>query len=174
MYSTSLNQTCKRLHALALSKALWIVLISDLRSQQVVDLARKERLEALSSAQLIDLAKRAVEGPISWSSSFDACPVILHRQTLQLNVAAEEPSLLLGGRYLLCQTPVTVMCWELEEKKLVWTYNDKKNDRMTVDCYAACHLEEESAVVIVVSLHLRGAGWPIKYVFDFDLRWQSR
>jgi hypothetical protein len=50
---------------------------------------------------------------------------------------------------------VTVTCWNLEERRIVWRYQGNWKCKFRVSCFAADVTDNGRSVVIVIGLHLQ-------------------
>ncbi|KAJ7923344.1 hypothetical protein B0H13DRAFT_2403262 [Mycena leptocephala] len=109
-------------HRLAQSKQLWLMLIEDLAIRSLADLPRSRSLADHSVQELIDLVKRTVVGPASWSGL--ASPTLAEQIQLSSTLDAERVEFLPGGRYLFAQWQYTrrVELWNVEADTPVWAY----------------------------------------------------
>ena len=94
-----------------------------------MDLPPGQNFFEFSTAALIDLAKRTVHGPHSWSKSNRNKPIAAHRAVLHPNVdqpqefRRDQVKLLPGGRFVLLFTSGLLRCWSVAEDKAIWEYN---------------------------------------------------
>jgi hypothetical protein len=116
----------------------------------------------LPTAQLINLAKRAVQGPISWSPSYNSPPTILQRQILAVPHQPElrgmydvEHILLSGGQYILCRSSHALTCWNVKEKRQIWAYEDEsRRPFVLVWRFAGEVVDEGTTAVIFLVVHV--------------------
>lgn len=143
-------------HALAMSKEVWLSLLSDLYRRGFIDVWRGQGLNALSPCELVDLAKHTTCGPTSWSTRY---PVSVNRRIVSPEVHTAHGSsrirklqLLPGGRFLLSQTNYSIIeCWETVENRHIWRYNAPcAGVTAKVWGYAAELIDDGQAVMIVV------------------------
>ena len=62
-----MDQTCRHLHTLAFDKLAWLALMGDLDARLFLDRLPEQRLRGLTTTKLINLTKRMVHGPQTWS-----------------------------------------------------------------------------------------------------------
>ncbi|KAJ7199356.1 hypothetical protein GGX14DRAFT_467872 [Mycena pura] len=120
----TIAQTCRYMHALAFSKSVWLVLVKDLqrRSMMEADISVSD----LSMQELIDLVKRILSGPETWSFGL-ACQVsrrvVLHPEFLDgALTGASEAKLLSDGRHVLFKNRDKLECWDVVRDTLVWRH----------------------------------------------------
>ncbi|KAJ7894581.1 hypothetical protein B0H13DRAFT_2036080 [Mycena leptocephala] len=114
----------KSLHAVALTKQLWLNLVRELGLHGVLDLPSTEELENYSTGDLIGTVKRVVVGPYAWSTS--AGRATLYRQlTLDPDVQSRKIldfQLLPGGRYMVLRMPLDMYIYEVATSRRVWQH----------------------------------------------------
>lgn len=155
-------QTCKHLQALAFSKQVWLTLLEDLYTRHMVDLALNEHLDEYTAPELVDLAKRTIHGPISWSYWYPSPPVVARREILHLGLQRSaypppwphEIKLLPGGRYVLCQRDATLTCWNVHEKRYVWEYKGRWDNPTWVLSFAGELVDGDRAMMIVLAVRV--------------------
>ncbi|KAJ7662535.1 hypothetical protein DFH06DRAFT_1396574 [Mycena polygramma] len=106
----STSQTCRYLHDLAFEKGVWLALVNNLRRRAMLDQNRTPTIENMSMEELIQVVKRIVAGPESWSPQNPASAAKVHtRITLHPDVRTGDgilhwenmAKLLPSGRHLL-------------------------------------------------------------------------
>lgn len=121
---TLLLQTCRLMHALAFSRSAWLVLVKDLQRRFIME--ADINVSDLSMQELIDLVKRIISGPETWSFGL-ACQVsrrvVLHPGFLDgALTGASEAKLLPDGRYVLFKNRDRLECWDVVRDTLVWRH----------------------------------------------------
>nr|GAT45919.1 predicted protein [Mycena chlorophos] len=136
------SQTCKRLHSIAFERSVWISLIQDLQSRQLMDLTQTPSLTTLRTSQLIGLVRRLVHGPLSWRDRTDEMDIISSQSfpspALQNQIIIPLPAeqsrpgfhiynrnevqLLPDGTHLLCSNSGILECWNVAIKKRIWRH----------------------------------------------------
>ena len=172
------HQSCKRFHDLAFTKQVWVTLVRHLKSRFFIDLPPSQNLSELSTEDLIALAKRAVQGPQSWSSSNTSSPIMLRREVIDISsripqqigsVVGHHPppiaKLLPGGRYTLSAWGSSLTCWDVYTKRAVWDYNSHWDGTPSVLNFAAEMIDDGHAITILVCLRISQVlGGLTKYV----------
>ncbi|RDB16905.1 hypothetical protein Hypma_002540 [Hypsizygus marmoreus] len=156
-----LSQSSHHFHDLAFSKQVWLTLLSDLHRRNFIDLLPEQHLNQLTSNELVDLAKRTVSGPRSWSCP--AGPTITHQVVFTSSITnLEDPSnyysncgirLLSGGQFVLFQHQATLECLSINGGKHVWQYRGSWED-YEVRSFAAEVVDEGQAVIIMVGVRI--------------------
>jgi hypothetical protein len=112
---------------------------------------------SLSTTELIALAKRAVQGPYSWTSCDGDPPTISRQIVLHPTEPGKnwirELRLLPGGRYILINYRLFMECWDVEEKSLVWKHQVQRGGQITG--FAADMAEDGQAIFILIYLAKR-------------------
>lgn len=111
-----------------------------------------DELSTLSTNSLVELVKRAVKGPKSWSPSYHGSPTVLAYQgiyapIIQPHITGGNAKLLPGERYVL-ENGTHLRCWNVPERRLVWQHH-AQDDEFIHD-FGADIIEEGRAVVIVI------------------------
>ncbi|KAJ7717131.1 hypothetical protein B0H16DRAFT_1898046 [Mycena metata] len=127
----SAGQTCRYLHNLALHKSVWLALVEDLRRRFLLPEILIPNLDEASTTDLIDLVKRMLTGPETWSPTSSGFtpevskriplhPTIRHKtgSLSQENEAQLSPS----GRFVLFKNWRTLECWDVAADVLIWTH----------------------------------------------------
>ncbi|KIM84432.1 hypothetical protein PILCRDRAFT_6101 [Piloderma croceum F 1598] len=117
-----MDQTCRHLHTLAFDKQVWLALMGDLEARLFLDRPPEQHLRDLTTTELINLAKRMVHGPRTWSH-LSPSRFVSHQHVLHPMILIEpgclywrnEPKLLPGGKYVLfknhnCRQELAVVC----------------------------------------------------------------
>ncbi|KAJ7207329.1 hypothetical protein B0H12DRAFT_1243144 [Mycena haematopus] len=135
------SQVDKLVRTLALSKPVWIGLVTDLIARCIIDAFSDSDLMNYSAPQLRQMVKRLVCGP-TWLNG-ESVPAV-HRQ-LSVGPAdiasnrggsswSAEVKLLSGGRFFALE-PLDgrLECWSLTTGLCVWTYSQKRCTGYAVD-----------------------------------------
>ena len=157
IFSRTYRQTCRHLHSLAFTKYVWLALLQDAEARLFLDRWPESPLHQLSTAELIGLAKRMVQGPQTWSRSHSSGPLIARQKVLhpQIYVAPDvfewenEPKLLSGGQYVLFNSRRTLECWSVAEDRLIWTHQSQW-EFATVLQFAAEVVDDGRAAIILI------------------------
>jgi hypothetical protein len=158
--AANVHQTCRRLHALAFSKHVWVELLEYLNTR--LFLPPGQCLRELSAAELIALAKRIAQGPQTWSPSHPSQPVLTRQHVLhpQIRLRAgvfqweREAKLLPGGRHVLLNNRGVLECWDVAEDRLTWKYETSLTGSLCE--FAAEVVDNDQAAVIII-------GWRVYY-----------
>ncbi|RDB28273.1 hypothetical protein Hypma_001473 [Hypsizygus marmoreus] len=159
-----ISETSRHMHELVFfSKAVWLAILSDLHAKHFVNLLPKQRLSDLTAIELLELAKRIIGGPQSWSPSHPLGPTISHQTTLKFTRPWNTNmligcKLLPGDRFLLYQNDITVQCWNLAKETLIWEYplSDIDDRCKSVVPFDAELAEDGRSVVVVLGLRVFG------------------
>jgi hypothetical protein len=153
---------CRRLHALAADKHVWLALIHDLKARLFLDLPPGTNLDELSTSALVSLAQRAIHGPRTWSQgrANGRPPTVLrtHRVHPRIPVGQgilfweNEAKLLPGGRYVLFCNWRSLECWDVIHDRLIWTHESalSRDNSPHVLKFAADVVDDGKALLIVV------------------------
>lgn len=104
----------------------------DVDARIFLDLPPGQSLENFSVSELVDLAKRTVLGPETWSQH--SKPVIAQKTIVYPNISPgndlddflhlyNEVKLLPGGKWVLFRRNWTLECWNVAENTLIWGYH---------------------------------------------------
>jgi hypothetical protein len=112
----------------------------------------------MSTAALIDLAKRTVHGPHSWSKSERQKPFAAHRVILNppidrvssFSKPEDQVKLLSGGRFVLFYAGGALKCWSVAEDKFLWEFRGTL-ERPLVHVLAMEVVDDGQAVAIVAA-----------------------
>lgn len=123
-------QVNKYLWGISRTKQLWISVIRDLGSRQMLDRGVDEVLEETSTEALIAEAKRAVVGPHTWSKTSVSPPTISRQVTIPFDAQQRTPyaEFLPGGRHILFYTwysendlqATVVVLWDVHLARQIW------------------------------------------------------
>ncbi|RDB28118.1 hypothetical protein Hypma_001468 [Hypsizygus marmoreus] len=155
----ALSQSSRHFHNLALSKQVWLTVLSDLHRRNFIDLLPGQQLDQLSALELVNLARRTVRGPRSWTDP--AGPLIAKQLVVKSSITdpdhpnnigyLNEVKLLSGGRYILFQHQDTLECLAVEDGKHIWQYRGHW-ESFNVLKFAAEVVDEGKAVIIMVGI----------------------
>lgn len=155
------SQTNRLLHGLAFSRQVWLALLSDLHARLFIDLFPGRRLTEHTTAELINLAKRAVCGPQSWSGTHLSGPCVSRQITLNLGrvdssnyVWGGPVKLLAGGQFILFQSSTALECRNIAENGIIWEYRCEWNTEryMWAMPFVADVVDEGRAVNILIGI----------------------
>ncbi|KAJ7669824.1 hypothetical protein DFH06DRAFT_156997 [Mycena polygramma] len=153
----SVGQTCQYLHGLAFDKSVWLGLVDNLRRRSILDRHCTSSIESLSTDQLIQIVKRLVNGPETWSPQSSGsmaevqAKITLHpsiQTGLDRAYGGNVTKLLPSGRYVLFNTSLTLGCWNVAEDRLVWKHTSAI-DSARVQEFAAGREEGDSLVIMI-------------------------
>ncbi|RDB21907.1 hypothetical protein Hypma_010969 [Hypsizygus marmoreus] len=155
----TLSQSSRHFHDLAFSKQVWLAVLSDLQRRNFIDLLPGQQLNQLTSNELVNLAKRAVLGPRSWTDT--SRPRIASQFILKSsitdpdngnNIADENKAELLpGGQFLLFRHQETLECLTVQEGKHLWQYRGPWVNS-NVQAFAAVVTDDGRACIIIVGI----------------------
>ncbi|KAF8062436.1 hypothetical protein FPV67DRAFT_1783287 [Lyophyllum atratum] len=153
----------RTLHSLSTSKHVWLALISDLLRRGFIDLFPEQRLEDLSTHELLDLAKRTIHGPKTWSTLDDRPPLVAREIILKPNIRTghgiltweNEPQLLPGGQFILFQHRGDFECRSTADDRLIWQYKPSWSVA-DVQEYSAEMVDDGQSVVILLGIRTYG------------------
>ncbi|KAF9467178.1 hypothetical protein BDZ94DRAFT_58203 [Collybia nuda] len=173
----TISQTCKHLQALAFSKHVWLALLQDLNARRMIDLPVNEHLDQYSAPELVDLAKRTIHGPLSWSCWYPSPPVVARREILHLGIQRSaypppwphEIKLIPGGVYVLCQKDAILTCWNVHEKRSVWEYKGKWDNPTWVLSFAGELVDGDMAMMIVLAIRVSNVNQNFIDIVHLDL-----
>ena len=150
------TKVSRRLYALACSRATWVPLVSDLHRRNLVELIPEQRLEDTPTDALIELVKRAVQGPRSWRKSSNPEPIITREITLDTNCQGwQAPALLPGSRFVVFVGSDRLRCWSVLEDRLLWEYTGRPGwTAFSVKMFAAEVVEEGRGIMLVICVRV--------------------
>lgn len=149
-------QTSRHIRDLTFYKEIWAALLSHLHTRGFIDLLPGQHLEEFDVEGLINLAKRIVQGPQSWSAASPAA-LTPTRQIILTPIGPSylywenEVQLLPGGQYLLIQKSKNLECWSMVTRKPVWKYQGQWMSYW-VSGFAAALVNDGRAVNILVGV----------------------
>jgi hypothetical protein len=150
---------------------IWLRLISDLLARNFINIPPGQDLQGFSLDALINMAKRSIQGPASWSTSGSTQSRIAHQIFLYpifpFNAGAvgddeiDEVMLLSGGQYVLFLHAERLRCWSVTDDQPIWDYPAQRSpaDVISIQKFTAEVVDGGQAIVIVVA----GKGFPNHY-----------
>ncbi|KAF9460571.1 hypothetical protein BDZ94DRAFT_1311342 [Collybia nuda] len=148
----------KAFHKIAFSRSIWVALLLDMDSRIKFELPPGQSIDELPTRTLIDLAKRAILGPISWSphSPFHSKPVVSHEIALPFGTVLDAgvqfgAYLVPGGNYVLVGSS-RLQCWDLSTKRCLWTHESLGNpsDWSMVQNFAFEMVDDDKAMILLI------------------------
>ncbi|KAF7294612.1 hypothetical protein MIND_00997800 [Mycena indigotica] len=121
-----ISQTCKPLHTLVTSKAVWVSVIKRLKSHGFIDERFAREPSQLSTAELSKLVKRLVHGPDSWQSAQGQTTISPRISScITLHTPCDHPTgysvvRFVPGGHLLRNNHGTTELWDVEHGQKVW------------------------------------------------------
>ncbi|KAJ7149626.1 hypothetical protein C8R46DRAFT_1198640 [Mycena filopes] len=120
------GQTCRYLHDLAFHPSVWLALLQDLKRRFILSDAVSPNLEEASTSELINVARRLLWGPDTWSpTSAGFTPEVAQRITLhptEIHNWQNEARLSPSGRFVLLCKWGTLECWDVGADRMTWRY----------------------------------------------------
>ncbi|KAJ7474365.1 hypothetical protein B0H11DRAFT_1331946 [Mycena galericulata] len=120
---TRVNKFCRQI---ALSKQLWIILVSDLESRGLRDADPNEELQLCTQGDLVDMVKRVVVGPTTWSPTCSTGPKLQREVVVRFDKpigSRASVRLLPGGKYfVLYDSWDNSGIWEVSTGRCIWTH----------------------------------------------------
>ncbi|KAJ7662536.1 hypothetical protein DFH06DRAFT_1324906 [Mycena polygramma] len=157
---TSQSKTCRYLHDLAFNKSVWLALVDNLRRRSMLDQNRTPSLENLSTEEFVEVVKRLVTGPATWSPENSDSVAEVHA-TITLYPAVRTGAgilhwenvvkLLPNGRHLLFKNWTTLECWNVADDRLVWTHKSNLKHASVLE-FAAEETGGVDALIVMVCL----------------------
>ncbi|KAF8062435.1 hypothetical protein FPV67DRAFT_271106 [Lyophyllum atratum] len=149
----------RTLYSLSTSKHVWLALLSDLHRRGFIDLLPEQRLEDLSTHELLNLAKRTVHGPKTWSTPDESPPVVARSIILKPDIREgpgiptwdNEPQLLPGGQFILFQHEGALECRSTADDRLIWEYKPSWS-RADVQDYSTEMVDDGQSVVMLLGI----------------------
>ncbi|KAJ6531996.1 hypothetical protein B0H19DRAFT_464229 [Mycena capillaripes] len=143
----SAAQTSRYLHVLGFDKSVWLALLTDLKRRNFLEQGYTPVLQELSTEELINLVKRILTGPETWSLQQNGCvnpqiakQILLHPTVTRgrlPNQNLTDYKLVCGGRYCLYNSNNIIECWDVAEDILLWTHEQAARGDTTVFDFAA-------------------------------------
>ncbi|KAJ7473186.1 hypothetical protein B0H11DRAFT_2037543 [Mycena galericulata] len=174
----SVAQTCRHLYDLAFQKTIWLGFLHDLNQRHFLDPI--SNLRDLATRELIELVKRLITGPETWSSTPDSQlkHVLAKKITLHPSIFTgpgirdwqNQATLLPDGRHVLFGNWNTLECWSVEDDRLVWARSPTKHAGALLG-FDAEVVDTAHSLVVVVCEHTE-VGFPNRTleVVNVDLR----
>ncbi|KAJ6622064.1 hypothetical protein B0H10DRAFT_2015140 [Mycena sp. CBHHK59/15] len=122
------SRVSKLLRSIAMSKPLWLSLLADLASRSLMDAFQYSEITNCSTAELIQMVKRLVTGPETWSRR-TVTPAVWREISVKptsirggTNPTEYNIRLLPGGRHVMVEHHTgRFECWSVKTGSLVWT-----------------------------------------------------
>ncbi|KAJ6449186.1 hypothetical protein C8R45DRAFT_1084299 [Mycena sanguinolenta] len=156
----SVVSTCQYLRALALEKSVWKGLLDNLQRRAILDQNCTPSLETLSTDEMIEVVRRLLTGPQTWSpQNVDSVSVPKVSKKITLHPFGTHPGvlqqgdsakLLPSGRYILSNCRRTTLeCWNVTDDKMAWRYTTAI-EHANIYEFAAEERESESTMMILI------------------------
>ncbi|KAF8194814.1 hypothetical protein K438DRAFT_1968758 [Mycena galopus ATCC 62051] len=130
----SMGQVNRFFHELCVRKQLWIVLLEDLITRNLVDRPHFRSLSEHSVQELIALVRRTVVGPATWCPQ-DTPPTPAEEIPLPPSfITAHSVELLPGGQYLLVvRLENSIELWNVKATTPVWTTISHRDAKRAIE-----------------------------------------
>ena len=140
---------------------MWVAALQDLERQSILDRTLIPDLEILSTSDIINLIKRLINGPKTWTSLQnslgDAVAAVYKEITLHPTIQTgpgivhqvNDVKLLPSGRYVLFNNLRTLECWRVDDGTLIWTHPPAQEHAGVLE-FAAEELVGQGSVVIMI------------------------
>ncbi|KAJ7463287.1 hypothetical protein FB451DRAFT_1266059 [Mycena latifolia] len=176
----SVGKTCRYLHKLAFQKSVWVALIGDLQRRSILD-SNTPDLRDLSTEELINLVKRLLTGPETWTPSRshftpEASKRIILHPTIPRGQGIpsfrKEAKLVCGGRYVLFSNWRALECWSVAKDQLVWKHMSALEFSSVLAFTADDSQGGDSLIVMICQRTCPRGGPRMNYIeiVDLDLR----
>ncbi|KAF7298469.1 hypothetical protein MKEN_01372000 [Mycena kentingensis (nom. inval.)] len=129
----SISQTCTSFRSIALTKSLWVDIVARLRGRGFIDHRAAPDLTQLFVPQLVELVKRAVVGPASWSptpapatgtDTDSFAPRVREHTKIYPHLtnfnAYHRVQLVRGGEHLLVLNSGVLECYDVAQGQRIW------------------------------------------------------
>ncbi|KAJ6563335.1 hypothetical protein DFH09DRAFT_1158964 [Mycena vulgaris] len=153
----SIGRTCQYLHSLAFQKSVWLDLLADLKRRLILESGTPD-LSELSTDELINLVKRLLYGPDTWTPSDGGfTPEVSKEITLHPTIPngpgvldwENEAKLFQSGRYVLFNNWRVLECWSVVEDRLVWKHTSTI-DSASVVAFAAEERHDLDSIILMI------------------------
>ncbi|KAJ6505835.1 hypothetical protein C8R47DRAFT_1192455 [Mycena vitilis] len=118
---------CSAFRTLAQSKHVWLAVVRNLASRNLLAVPSQEILLGYTATQLAEEVKRAMFGPHTWDAGSPRPPAVLRQVHVPmpgpLNSSVSEPVLLAGDRHLLVSRGTACEIWDIAENQRIWARN---------------------------------------------------
>ncbi|KAF7350297.1 hypothetical protein MVEN_01333700 [Mycena venus] len=178
----STAQTCRYLHRLAFDISVWLVLLDNLRRRSILDRTCTPDIKVLSTDEIIDIVKRLITGPKTWTTPLDAAdPVAEVTREIEVHPKIRVgggilhwenmAKLLPSGRYVLFNNWRALECWNVADDRLVWKHASAIEHASVLE-FAADEVEDSVVILICVRSYPRNYDDRKNYleVVDVDLQ----
>ncbi|KAJ7144530.1 hypothetical protein C8R44DRAFT_846281 [Mycena epipterygia] len=119
------SQVNRFLHDITSAKQLWISHVKNLIQTSLIELPPALTLDELSAVRLIDLVKRLVTGPTTWSQGSPTVSSEVVIQRLANHILPFHgycsAKLVSGGRHIIMIHEPTLEIWDVAAQRLIWT-----------------------------------------------------
>ncbi|GLB37898.1 hypothetical protein LshimejAT787_0409490 [Lyophyllum shimeji] len=155
----AISETSRHLYTVASAREVWRVLLDELHRRNFVDLEPGKRLEDLTQSELVDLARRTVLGPPSFSFESGKDGLKLARQIILKQEVHHGPGildwenetlLLPRSNYVLFRH-LEFDCIDVARDKLIWRYTGPCN-HYKVQAFTAKLVDDGRAAIIAVGI----------------------
>ncbi|KAJ6609012.1 hypothetical protein B0H10DRAFT_511216 [Mycena sp. CBHHK59/15] len=151
------SRVSKLLRSIAMSKPLWLSLLADLASRSLMDAFQYSEITNCSTAELIQMVKRLVTGPETWSRR-TVTPAVWREISVKptsirggTNPTEYNIRLLPGGRHVMVEHHTgRFECWSVKTGSLVWTgalgtIPSRFRTAATLPCSFSCTMKRRSS-----------------------------
>ncbi|KAJ7621381.1 hypothetical protein FB45DRAFT_1093139 [Roridomyces roridus] len=152
----SIAKTCKYLHGLGFEKSVWMELLTDLKRRCFLDEVYTPVLHQLFTEELVNLVKRVLLGPETWSS--DAHPQVVRQFTVhpttKQHITPHEDSCKFfhRGRFLLYNNNGYTKCWDVVADTLLWVHQPTEEHTTAYEFAAELRLDGGQSLLIMICL----------------------
>jgi hypothetical protein len=156
-YPCNHGQTCKRIRRLSFEREVWLAPVQDIRNRSFLDQPFGQRLQALTTIELIDFVKRIACGPQTWSLSHPGPPDIAYQYLIHAKMGSGpgflyhegRPELLPGGRFVLFQNQGTLECWSVAEDRPSWRHKSQLDNLSVVRSATEVINDGQAAIILI-------------------------
>ncbi|KAJ7034606.1 hypothetical protein C8F04DRAFT_1183146 [Mycena alexandri] len=121
---------------LALSKHVWLAVVSDLRRRHLLNIPPDDSLVHFSTAQLVAEVRRAATGPFTWAADSLGEPIVRRTTHVPMLGPMEstpcEPTLLPGDKQLLVKRGTGCEIWDIAGGRQLWACNSVCREHIAV------------------------------------------
>ncbi|KAJ7613597.1 hypothetical protein DFH06DRAFT_1146755 [Mycena polygramma] len=115
---------CSAFRTLAQSKHVWLAVVHNLASRNLLAVPPQDVLLGYTATQLVEEVKRAMFGPYTWDAASPRPPAVLRHIHVSMPGPSEssvsEPALLAGDRHLLVSRGTACEIWDIAENRRLW------------------------------------------------------
>ncbi|KAF7363950.1 hypothetical protein MSAN_01053300 [Mycena sanguinolenta] len=128
----SLSRVNKYLHSISSSRPVWVSVVLDLSSRDLIDLSLDTIVENLSTEELKDEVKRVVVGPRTWSPTSLESPTLLRQKVIPIQKHAFTDGCVRSTAYIITYNEQStsdgaggnvVQCLEAHTGRIVWSWS---------------------------------------------------